>query len=101
MYQLGYGTLSTLDLGLPTRNITQSGLSYQDEPHKIYFNPSVPYVYLNNDDWLKMKEAFSTRYTDQFECLMLQGQCFFTTSCDKLKSKAILPADVLIELEGG
>jgi hypothetical protein len=59
MYQLGRGELSLMDLGLPTRNISQGGLYYQHEPHKIYFNPSVPYVYLNHKDYTKMVANFA------------------------------------------
>ena len=63
MFQLGSGESSTVDLGLPTSNITQSGLVYQHQGlYKVFFNPSVPFVYLNNDDWKVMENTFKDRY---------------------------------------
>jgi hypothetical protein len=59
MYQLGAGELATKDLGLPTRNISSGVSIYQYEPHKIFFNPAVPFLYVNTKDFERMSTNFT------------------------------------------
>lgn len=62
MYSLGHGEYETGDLGLPTRNISQGDLFYQHEPHKVSFNPSVPYIFVNAKDFQRMTTSFKGRW---------------------------------------
>ena len=55
--------LDSTDLGLPTFNITQGGLVYQNHGnYKVFFNPAVPFVYLNEFDWDTLRDAFTKKF---------------------------------------